>query len=96
MSKYDVQNLKVVLGDHNLKKSGETRGAVAEHAVKRVVRHKRFDSTSLWNDVAMLTLDRPVKRRSNIQPICLADAKNEDYVDDIVEVGAKEYAELEI
>ncbi len=47
MSKYDVQNLKVVLGDHNLKLTGETRGTIAEHGVKRVIRHKRFDSTSL-------------------------------------------------
>jgi hypothetical protein len=45
MSKYDVQNLKVVLGDHNLKLTGETR--VAEHRVKRVIRHKKFDATSL-------------------------------------------------
>ena len=47
MSKYDVQNLKVVLGDHNLKQVGETRGNVAEYSVKRVVRHKKFDSTRL-------------------------------------------------
>ncbi len=88
MSKYDVQNLQVVLGDHNLKKAGETRGKVAKHAVKRVIRHKRFDSTSLWNDVAILTLDKAVKRRNNIQPICLADSRD-DFAGDIVEVSSK-------
>ncbi len=67
-----MRNLKVVLGDHNLKQTGETRGVVAEYAVKRVIRHKKFDSNTLWNDVAMLTLDKQVKFRSNIQPICLA------------------------
>jgi len=47
MSKHDVQNLRVVLGDHDLKKSGETRAVVVEKSVKRVIRHKRFDATSL-------------------------------------------------
>jgi hypothetical protein len=51
MSKYDVQNLKVVLGDHNLKQQGETRGDVIEYSVKRVIRHKHFDSNKLVSSV---------------------------------------------
>ncbi len=86
MSKYDVQNLEVRLGDHNLKKSGETRGKVLSRKVKRVIRHKKFDSTSLWNDVAILTLDSTVARRGNIQPICLADGGN-DFAGDMVQVA---------
>jgi len=54
MSKYDVQNLKVILGDHDLKKSDETRATIAEHRVKRVVRHKKFDATSLVNHSMLL------------------------------------------
>ena len=47
MSKYDVQNLNIVLGDHNLKRTDDTRGQVQRYKVKRVVRHKGFDSTNL-------------------------------------------------
>ena len=46
MSKNDVKRMVVVLGDHNLKKTGETRG-VKNLSVRRVIRHKQFDSASL-------------------------------------------------
>lgn len=70
MSKYDVQNLRVRLGDHNIKTDAEANHV--EKRVKRVIRHKGFSSSTLWNDVAILTLEDDVKFNSNIQPICLA------------------------
>merc|ERR1711892_815626 len=53
MSKYDVQNLRVRLGDHNIKTDSEANHV--EKRVKRVIRHKGFSSSTLWNDVAILT-----------------------------------------
>ena len=45
MSKFDVQNLRVRLGDHNIRSN--TDGAHEEKRVKRVIRHKGFSSTTL-------------------------------------------------
>jgi len=70
MSKYDVQNLRVRLGDHNIKTNSEANHV--EKRVKRVIRHKGFSSSTLWNDVAILTLEDDVRYNDNIQPICLA------------------------
>ena len=46
MSKYDVQNLRVRLGDHNIK-DGIKDGSTVEKRVKRVIRHKGFSSSTL-------------------------------------------------
>ena len=46
MSKYDVQNLRVRLGDHNIK-DGVNDGITVEKRVKRVIRHKGFSSSTL-------------------------------------------------
>jgi len=85
MSKYDVQNLRVRLGDHNIK-DGTSDGTTVEKRVKRVIRHKGFSSSTLWNDVAILTLEDDVRYGPNIQPICLANG-NRKYVDNIVTVA---------
>ena len=45
MSKYDVQNLRVRLGDHNIKTENEATHV--EMRVKRVIRHKGFSSSTL-------------------------------------------------
>jgi len=84
MSKYDVQNLRVRLGDHNIHKNNEATHI--EKRVKRVIRHKGFSSSTLWNDVAILTLEENVDFNSNIQPICLAEGSS-TYVDNIVTVA---------
>ena len=44
MSKYDVQNLRVRLGDHNIKDNDRQ---TVEKRVKRVIRHKGFSSSTL-------------------------------------------------
>merc|ERR1711899_478249 len=84
MSKYDVQNLRVRLGDHNIKTDAEANHV--EKRVKRVIRHKGFSSSTLWNDVAILTLEDDVNFNSNIQPICLASGGNK-YVNNHVTVA---------
>jgi hypothetical protein len=45
MSQFDVQNLRVRLGDHDIK--SENDGPNVEKRVKRVIRHKGFSSTTL-------------------------------------------------
>ena len=45
MSSWDVARLTVRLGDHNIKLSTETMHE--ERRIKRVVRHKGFDSRTL-------------------------------------------------
>lgn len=47
MSSWDVARLTVRLGDHNIKSNSETRHI--EKRVKRVVRHRGFDSRTLVN-----------------------------------------------
>nr|CAH7763072.1 unnamed protein product [Callosobruchus chinensis] len=69
MSSWDVARLTVRLGDHNIKTASEVRHV--EKRVKRVVRHRGFDSRTLYNDIAILTLDSPVEFSHQIRPICL-------------------------
>ncbi|XP_073994864.1 trypsin-like isoform X2 [Rhodnius prolixus] len=69
MSAWDVARLTVRLGDHNIKSNTETKHV--EKKVKRVVRHRGFDSRTLYNDIAILTLDTPISYTKNIRSICL-------------------------
>lgn len=72
MSAHDVQQLTVRLGDHNIRVSNEVKHI--EKRVKRLVRHKGFEMRTLYNDVAVLTLDSPVQYTRTIRPICLPPA----------------------
>ncbi|XP_063220612.1 proclotting enzyme-like [Bacillus rossius redtenbacheri] len=69
MSSWDVARVTVRLGDHNIKTNSEVRHI--EKKVKRVVRHRGFDSRTLYNDVAILTLDSAVPFSKQVHPICL-------------------------
>uniref|UniRef100_A0A0C9Q9Y1 Sb_13 protein n=1 Tax=Fopius arisanus TaxID=64838 RepID=A0A0C9Q9Y1_9HYME len=69
MNSWDVARLTVRLGDYNIKTSTEIQHV--ERRVKRVVRHKGFDPRTLYNDVAILTLNEPIEFSEMIRPICL-------------------------
>ncbi|KAG7203100.1 hypothetical protein KM043_010222 [Ampulex compressa] len=69
MNSWDVARLTVRLGDYNIKTNHEIRHI--ERRVKRVVRHRGFNSRTLYNDVAILTLNEPVEFTEQIRPICL-------------------------
>lgn len=74
MSSWDVAKLSVNLGDHNIRQKNEVKHE--ERKVKRLVRHKGFDMRTLFNDVAILTMDKPVKFSSTIRSICLPRSKS--------------------
>lgn len=69
MSSWDVARLTVHLGDYDIRTNAEIKHI--EKRVKRVVRHRGFDSRTLYNDVAILTLDSPVTLSRQVRPICL-------------------------
>lgn len=69
MTSQDVARMTVNLGDHNIRTPHETQHIVKK--VKRIVRHRSFDPRTLYNDVALLTLDSPIKYTKTVRPICL-------------------------
>ncbi|XP_032527749.2 proclotting enzyme [Danaus plexippus] len=69
MTSLDVARLTARLGDYNIRTNTETQHV--ERRIKRVVRHRGFDMRTLYNDVAVLTLDQPVTFTKNIRPVCL-------------------------
>ncbi|XP_017879850.1 proclotting enzyme-like [Ceratina calcarata] len=69
MNSWDVARLTVRLGDYDIKTNREVRHI--ERRVKRVVRHRGFNSRTLYNDIALLTLNEPVPFTEQIRPICL-------------------------
>ncbi|XP_054278589.1 proclotting enzyme-like [Macrosteles quadrilineatus] len=69
MTSWDVARLTVRLGDHNIKTNSEVKHV--EKRVKRVVRHRNFDMRTLYNDIAILTLDSPVTFTQTIRSVCL-------------------------
>ena len=52
MSRYDVANLKVRLGDYKIKTAGETK--IFESKAARVVRHKEFTQQTLVRQSTVL------------------------------------------
>nr|WP_286203522.1 serine protease [Pseudoalteromonas sp. NBT06-2] len=74
MSHHDVQNLRVELGSHHLRREDSGQ---RNFRVKRVIRHKGFSSTTLHNDVAILTLEEDVIFSEYIKPIELAEGYNQ-------------------
>ncbi|XP_060844575.1 transmembrane protease serine 9-like [Rhopalosiphum padi] len=74
MSSWDVARLTANLGDYNIKSKTDVKHM--ERKIKRVVRHKGFDQRTLYNDIALLTLDKPVKFDKQVHPICLPTSRS--------------------
>lgn len=79
MSSWDVARLEVALGMHNLKPSMDYQ---VLKKVRRVTRHRGFDSRTLYNDIAILTLDSPIDYTSTISPVCLPPSDSSDQYTD--------------
>lgn len=62
-----MKTLRVFLGAHNIKSGGQR----SEHRVIRIIKHKDFSSTTLVNDIAILTLETPASISSTIKTVCL-------------------------
>jgi len=74
MSSADVRNLRVRLGDHNIKDSGDARHQ--EYEVKQLIKNKGFSSSTLHHDIAILKLKTTVRYSNTVQPIKLAEGNN--------------------
>ncbi|XP_042873165.1 transmembrane protease serine 9-like [Penaeus japonicus] len=83
MSQFDIANLRVRLGAHNIVTMEST---AQDFKVTRVVRHKDYNSMKLYNDVAMLTLERPAVYTPQVRPVCL-DQSQRRYDGDMVLVA---------
>ncbi|KAH8305481.1 hypothetical protein KR018_010867 [Drosophila ironensis] len=69
MTSWDVAALTAHLGDYNIRTDFEVQHV--SRRIKRLVRHKGFEFSTLHNDIAILTLSEPVPFTHEIQPICL-------------------------
>ncbi|XP_043661958.1 serine protease grass [Drosophila teissieri] len=83
------QTLFARLGEYKRSaKDGECVGTYChvrvKHKVDGAFKPRRFDSKMLWNDIAILRLEKPVVYRANIRPICiLVNTKWRKYIDSI-------------
>merc|ERR1712071_101651 len=75
MDSWDVARLEVALGMHTLKPIDPS---ALRKKVRRVTRHKGFDSRTLYNDIALLTLDSPVTFPGAMSPVCLPNSASSD------------------
>nr|CAH0107104.1 unnamed protein product [Daphnia galeata] len=63
-----VAQLTVIMGAVDLRDP-----AMVVKRVHSITRHRGFDATKLYNDIALITMDSPVKFTNNISPVCLYD-----------------------
>ncbi|XP_040574608.2 venom protease [Lepeophtheirus salmonis] len=71
------RKVEILLGEHNIRNSHDTALRIR---VKKVEVHKEFNIIAKNDyDITLLTLERPIKFRREIQPICLP-FKDEDFV----------------
>lgn len=68
------------LGDIDLKREDEPSGPVT-YKVKEIKAHDEFSRIGYYNDIAVLVLDRPVRKSRYIIPLCLPsdDLKSENF-----------------
>ncbi|CAL1298488.1 unnamed protein product [Larinioides sclopetarius] len=69
--------LKVRLGEHDVTTSSE-RYPHEEFDVSQIVLHPRFNNETLENDIALVRLATPVRRKPHINIACLPDTKTEE------------------
>ncbi|XP_014672860.1 PREDICTED: trypsin-4-like [Priapulus caudatus] len=58
----------------------QSSGGITRKA-NRILRHETYSSSAIYDDVAVIELDKPVVFTSNVHPIALASNDDEKYVD---------------
>uniref|UniRef100_A0A1A9VDF7 Peptidase S1 domain-containing protein n=1 Tax=Glossina austeni TaxID=7395 RepID=A0A1A9VDF7_GLOAU len=69
-SKFAARQFTVRLGDIDLSTDAEPSAPVT-FAVKEVRAHERFSRIGFYNDIAILVLDKPVRKSKYVIPVCL-------------------------
>ena len=78
---HDKKRFRVILGDHNCDQYDTGEISIAVGKVSIHPKYARLaPSRALVNDIAVLTLDKPVKFSSSIQPACLPTSSCDDYI----------------
>lgn len=70
MFRYSARQFIVRLGDVDLKRNDEPSSPTT-YRVTEIRAHPEFSRVGFYNDVALLTLDRPVRKTKYIIPVCL-------------------------
>jgi len=66
---FTKEQISIKLGEYDFDKEGET-GDVT-YRLTKMTPHENYNSRTYDNDIALLTLDRPVKFTRSVYPICL-------------------------
>lgn len=79
--RFNARQFTVRLGDVDLRRDDEPSSPETYHVVE-VRGHKKFSRVGFYNDIAVLVLDRPVKRSKYVIPLCLPpkSARSETFV----------------
>jgi secreted trypsin-like serine protease len=64
--------IRVRVGQHSLLESTPLLN------VSKIIKHSKYDTTSQFNDIALLKLKNPVQFTKNIQPVCLPPSDLDD------------------
>ncbi|XP_064106099.1 phenoloxidase-activating factor 2-like isoform X1 [Macrobrachium nipponense] len=70
--------LKVRLGEYDVSTTAEPLRH-EEFPISRIVIHPEFDNATLVNDIALLQLERPARRKANIDAVCMP--KKNDFLE---------------
>ncbi|KAG8177659.1 hypothetical protein JTE90_000345 [Oedothorax gibbosus] len=71
------RSLKVRLGEYDVSSESEPL-PFEEVPCGRVLLHPAFDNETLENDVALLRLERPAKRRPHVDVVCLPETEGQE------------------
>lgn len=62
--------LKARLGEYDVSTTAEPHRH-EEYPIRRIVLHPQFDNATLVNDIALLELESPARRKENIDAVCM-------------------------
>lgn len=70
--RFAARQFTVRLGDVDLKRDDEPSAPVT-YGVQEIIAHSEFSRVGFYNDLAILVLDKPVKKSKYVIPLCLPD-----------------------